>query len=100
MPNDAGAARGRNGTNRMKDIPVFLPNSLNPAFRITRDEARELVDYGRAQWRRHGRAIRLLRAFDERGFSSLFKPNAALTASPERRAAIDAWARCGSGGGE
>jgi hypothetical protein len=100
MPNDAGAAGGSNGTDLMKDIPVFLPNSSSPAFRITRDEARELVDYGRAQWRKHGRAIRLFRAFDERDFSSLFKPDAALTASMERRAAIDAWASCGSGGGE
>jgi hypothetical protein len=91
---------GSNGMDRVKDIPVFLPNSSSAAFRVTRNEARELVDYGRAQWRRHCRAIRLLRAFDERGFSSLFQPNAALTASTERRAAIDAWAKCGLGGGE
>jgi len=83
-----------------KDIPVFLPNSTSSNFRVSRDEARELVGCGRAQWRRHCRAIRLLRAFDQRDFSCLFKPDAVLTASAEKRAAIDDWAGRGLGGGK
>ena len=77
---------------------MFLPGSPTPTFWLSRDDARELVDYGRAQWRRHGRAIRLLSVFDDRGFSCLFKPDAALTASAEKRAAVDVWAGRGLGG--
>jgi hypothetical protein len=83
---------------RVKDIPVYLPGSPTPAFWLNRDDARELVDYGRAKWRRHCRAILLLNAFDVRGFSCLFKPDAALTASAEKRVAVDVWAGRALGG--
>jgi hypothetical protein len=91
---------GSNGMDRVKDIPVFLSGSPTPAFWLSRDQARELVDYGRAKWRRHCRAILLLSVFDTRGFSCRFEPDATLTASAEKRAAVHAWAGCGLGGEE
>jgi len=81
----------------MKDVPVFLPNSKTSVFRASRDQARELVEYGRAKWRRHCRAILLVGVFEEHGFSSLFRPDAALTTSAEKLAAIEDWARRGPG---
>jgi DNA-binding XRE family transcriptional regulator len=89
---------GLNGMDELKDIPVFVPTASSPAFRLAfrlgRDEARELVNCGRAKWRRHCRAILLLSVFDLRDFSCRFQPSASLSASVERRAAIDSWPRC------
>ena len=75
----------------MRSIPVFVRGTDTPIGLLEWDAARELVAWRRAEWRNHARAVRLLAAFDLRDFSCRFLPSAILSASAERRAAIDAW---------